>query len=50
MKSIFSELVSRMEDALAEVAAMATNAGMPESTAGPILVGVRKRAGMIRME
>ena len=48
--SIFSDLTSRMEDALAEAAALAAEAGMPESTAGPILTGVRKRASMIRME
>jgi serine/threonine-protein kinase HipA len=50
MASIFSDLTSRMEDALAEAAALAAEAGMPESTAGPILTGVRKRAGMICME
>jgi serine/threonine-protein kinase HipA len=50
MDSIFSDLAARMEDALTDAAAMATYAGMPESTAGPILAGVRKRAGMIRME
>jgi hypothetical protein len=29
------------------VAALAAEAGIPESTTGPILEGVRKRAGMI---
>ena len=47
MESIFSGLVSRMEGAITEAAAMAADAGMPESTAGPILAGVSKRAGMI---
>jgi serine/threonine-protein kinase HipA len=50
MGSIFSDLTSRMEDALAEAAALAAEADMPDSTAGPILTGVRQRAGMIRME
>jgi serine/threonine-protein kinase HipA len=47
MESIFSDLATRMEDAIAEAAALAADAGMPESTAGPILAGVSKRAGMI---
>jgi len=50
MESIFSELATRMEDAIAEAAALAADAGMPESTSGPILAGVSKRAGMLRME
>jgi len=48
VESIFSELAARMDDAIVEVAALATDAGMPESTTGPILDGVRKRAGMIQ--
>ena len=36
-----------MDDAIAEIAVIATDAGMPESTSGPILVGVGKRAGII---
>ena len=50
MESIFSDLATRMEDAIAEAAALAADAGMPESTSGPILAGVSKRAGMLRME
>ena len=30
--------------------ALAAEAGMPESTAGPILTGVHKRAGLIHIE
>jgi serine/threonine-protein kinase HipA len=47
MDSIFSDLATRMDDAIAEAATMATDAGMPESTSSPILAGVNKRAGMI---
>jgi len=47
LESIFSDLSARMEGAIAEVAALAADVGMPESTAGPILAGVIKRAGMI---
>jgi len=47
MESIFSDLSARMEGAIAEADALATDVGMPESTAGPILAGVSKRAGMI---
>ena len=47
MDSIFSGLAARMDDGIAEVAALAANAGMPESTSEPILAGVNKRAGMI---
>ena len=47
MDSIFSGLAARMDDAIAEAAALATDAGMPESTSEPILAGVNKRAGMI---
>jgi len=50
MASIFWDLTSQMEDALAEAAALAAEAGVPDSTAGPILTGVRKRARMIPME
>ena len=48
MESIFSELVERMEEAVAEAAALAADAGMPESTAGPILAGVSKRATLMQ--
>ena len=47
MESIFSDLSARIAGAIAEAAAVAANAGMPELTAGPILAGVSKRAGMI---
>jgi serine/threonine-protein kinase HipA len=47
IESIFSDLSARMESAIAEAASLASGAGMPESTAGPILAGVSKRAGMI---
>jgi len=47
MESIFSDLTSRMEDALAEATAMAADAGKPESTSGSILAGVSKRARII---
>jgi len=48
MDSIFSDLAARMDDAIAEAATMATDAGMPESTAGPILDGVNKRAALMQ--
>jgi len=47
MERIFSDLSARIGGAIAEAAAVAANAGMPELTAGPILAGVSKRAGMI---
>ncbi len=47
MDSIFADLATGIEEAIAEAAALATDAGMPESTSGPILAGVSKRAGMI---
>ncbi|MFQ5644111.1 MAG: type II toxin-antitoxin system HipA family toxin [Thiogranum sp.] len=49
MDSIFSGLATQMDDAIAEAAALAADAGLPESTFGPILDGVSKRAGMIRL-
>ena len=48
MDSIFSDLAARMEEAIAEAATLAADAGMPESTSGPILDGVSKRAKMIQ--
>ena len=48
MDSIFSVLAAQMDAAIAEVAALAADAGMPESTSGPILASVSKRAGMMR--
>jgi len=50
MDSIFSVLAAQMDAAIAEVAALAADAGMPESTSGPILASVSKRAGMMREE
>ena len=47
MDSLFSDLATRMEDAIIRVAALASDAGMPKSTYEPILAGVDKRAGMI---
>jgi serine/threonine-protein kinase HipA len=47
MDSIFSSLAARMDDAIRLAAALATDAGMPESTSEPILAGVNKRAGML---
>ena len=47
MENIFSDLAARMEGAIVEAAALAADANMPESTSGPILIGVSKRAGMI---
>ncbi|NOZ53163.1 MAG: type II toxin-antitoxin system HipA family toxin [Gammaproteobacteria bacterium] len=47
MDGIFSSLAERIDNVIAEVAALAADTGMPESTSGPILVGVSKRAGMI---
>ncbi len=50
MDSIFSMLTTRMDDAISETAALAADAGMPESTSEPILAGVSKRARIIRRE
>ena len=47
MDNIFSELATVMADAIAETAALAAHAGMPESTAAPILAGVSKRATLM---
>jgi serine/threonine-protein kinase HipA len=47
MEGIFSDLTTRMEGAITEAATLAAEAGMPESTADPIMDGVRKRARMI---
>lgn len=44
---IFSDLSARAEKALSETANLAADVGMPESTSGPILDGVRKRVGVI---
>ncbi len=47
MDNLFSDMSARVDDALEEAAALASDAGMPESTADPILDGVRKRAERI---
>ena len=47
MDNIFSDVAARMNDAIAEAAALVANAGMLESSSSPILDGVNKRAGMI---
>ncbi|MGB7933364.1 MAG: HipA domain-containing protein [Gammaproteobacteria bacterium] len=48
MESIFSDLAARLEVAIAVAAALAKNAGMPESTSGPILAGVSRRATLMQ--
>jgi serine/threonine-protein kinase HipA len=48
MDSIFSDLAVWMEGAISEAATLAANAGMPESTSGPILADVSKRAKNIQ--
>ena len=48
MDSIFSGLTARLDDAIAETATLAADAGMPESTSEQILAAVDKRARMIR--
>jgi hypothetical protein len=45
--TIFSDLAARTEKAITEAADLAADAGMPESTSGPILDGVRRRGEMI---
>ncbi len=47
MNYLFSYLGTRVEDAITDAEALATDDGMPASTSGPILDGVRKRAAMI---
>ncbi len=47
MDGLFSDISARIDTVLEEAAALATQAGMPESTAGPILDEVRKRAGRV---
>jgi serine/threonine-protein kinase HipA len=47
MDNLLSDMSTRIEDAITEAAALATGAGMPESTSSQILEGARKRAGMI---
>ena len=47
MDDIFSDLMSRIDEGIAEAAGLASDAGMPESTSASILDGMRQRAGMI---
>jgi serine/threonine-protein kinase HipA len=47
IEGIFTDLVTRTENALSEAANLAADAGMPDSTYGSILDGVSKRVGMI---
>ncbi len=47
MDDIFSSLVSQIDDAIAEVRALALAEGVPETTYEPILVGVEKRVALI---
>ncbi len=47
MDDIFSGLAAQMEDAITKAAALAADAGMPESTSELILAGVNKRAEMM---
>ena len=44
LDNIFSDLVAVTDKAIAEAVKNATEVGMPESTSGPILDGVRNRA------
>ena len=48
MESIFSGLITRMDDAIEQTAALAGDAGVPASTAEPILAGVSMRAEIMR--
>ena len=48
MDSIFSSLVLQIDDAIAQTAALAVGAGVPESTTEPIFQGVRKRIKMMQ--
>ncbi len=44
MEKIFSDLLDRMDDAMVTTADMASDVGVPTSTAEPILEGVSKRS------
>ncbi len=48
MDDIFSDLVARMDDAIAEVVDWAVEAGVPITIYEPILAGVKKRDRMIQ--
>ena len=47
MESIFSSLIAKMDDAIAETATLAADVGVPASTTDSILAGVSKRAELI---
>ena len=47
MDDIFGKLVPQIDNAIAEVRALAVEAGMPEETYEPILAGVKKRTALI---
>jgi hypothetical protein len=48
MDSIFSDLITRMDDAISEAAVSAADAGMPASTSSAILDGASNRARIIQ--
>ncbi len=50
MDLIFSSLLAKMDDAIAQTAALASNAGVPASTTELILASVSKRAKIIGKE
>ena len=50
MDSIFSSLIVKMDEAIAETADLAANAGVPASITESILAGVSKRAELIEKE
>ncbi len=45
---VFADLISQMDGALTKLAKLAVTVGVPDSTSGPILAGVKKRAGLIK--
>jgi hypothetical protein len=47
MDDIFGNLVPQIDNAIAEVRALAEEEGVPEKTYEPILAGVKKHAGLI---
>jgi len=48
MDEVFSDVVSKIDDALIKVNQLAMAAGVPQSTLEPILEGVKKRANIIK--
>jgi serine/threonine-protein kinase HipA len=47
MDDIFRKLVPQIDNTIAEVRALAAEAGVPETTYEPILAGVKKRVELI---